>query len=108
MFSEQRQFPGSEAQLEVSASPHSLCALSAVDKSTSLLTKPGSKVDIDLVFQDLARFPIDTNSPPLQGDTWEYCAKSKLIYGTFKVSKSFFRCYIRNSVCNFYQIIMSR
>ena len=89
-FSEQRQFPGSEAQLEVSAAPHSLCALSAVDKSTSLLTKPGNKVDIDRVFQDLARFPIDTNSPPLQSDTWEYCAKSKLIYRTFKVSSAIF------------------
>ena len=80
MFTEQRQFPGSEAQLQISAAPHSLCALSAVDKSTSLLTKPGSKVDMDRVFQDLARFPIDTNSPPLQSDPWEYCAKSKLIY----------------------------
>jgi hypothetical protein len=79
MFSEQRQFPGSEAQLQISAAPHSLCALSAVDKSTSLLAKPGSKVDMDRVFQDLARFPIDTNSPPLQSDPWEYCAKSKLM-----------------------------
>jgi len=90
-FSEQRQFPGSEAQLEISAAPHSLCALSAVDKSTNLLAKPGSEVDIDRVFQDLARFPIDTNSPPLQSDNWEYCAKSKLIYRTFKVSKFFFQ-----------------
>jgi hypothetical protein len=78
-FSEQRQFPGSEAHLDISAAPHSLCALSAVDKSTSFLGKAGGKVDMDRVFQHLARFPIDTNSAPLQRDTWEYCSKSELI-----------------------------
>jgi hypothetical protein len=78
-FSEQRKFPGSEAELQISAAPRSLCALSAVDKSASFLTKPGSKVDMDRVFQDLARFPVDTNSAPLQSDPWEYCAKSELI-----------------------------
>jgi hypothetical protein len=73
--SEQRKFPGSEAQLQISAAPNSLCALSAVDKSTNLLAKPGSRVDMDRVFQDLARFPINTNNPPLQSDPWKYVQK---------------------------------
>lgn len=77
-FSENRQFPGSEAQLEITAAPQSLCALSAVDKSTSFLAKPGNKVDMERVFQELSRFPIDANSAPLQSDPWEYCAKSEL------------------------------
>lgn len=76
-FSEQRQFPGSEAQLEITAAPHSLCALSVVDKSTSFMTKSGNKVDMERVFQELSRFPIDANSAPLQSDPWEYCAKSE-------------------------------
>ncbi|PNF16410.1 Murinoglobulin-1 [Cryptotermes secundus] len=74
-FSEHRQFPGSETLLEISASPHSLCAVSAVDKSISFLGKPGSKLDVDRMFQDLSRFAIDANSAPLQTDPWEYCAK---------------------------------
>jgi hypothetical protein len=78
MFSERRQFPGSEAQLEISAAPHSLCALSAVDKSITFLGKPGGKLDVERTFQDLSRFAIDANSPPLQTDPWEYCAKSEL------------------------------
>ncbi|XP_069700318.1 alpha-1-inhibitor 3-like isoform X2 [Periplaneta americana] len=74
-FSEKRQYPGSEAQMKISAMPRSLCALLAVDKSTSLLAKPGNKMDMDRVFQDISRFRIDTNSAPLQSDPWEYCAK---------------------------------
>jgi hypothetical protein len=77
-FSEHRQFPGSEAQLDISAAPYSLCAVSAVDKSISFLGKPGSKLDVDRMFQDLSRFAIDANSAPLQTDPWEYCAKSEL------------------------------
>jgi hypothetical protein len=77
-FSELRQFPGSEAQLEISAAPHSLCALSAVDKSITFLEKTGSRLDVDRMFQDLSRFAIDANSAPLQTDPWEYCARSEL------------------------------
>lgn len=76
-FSEQHLFPGSEVQLDISAAPHSLCAVSAVDKSTSFMAKPGNKLDMDQVFQDLSHFPIDANAVPLQSDPWEYCAKSE-------------------------------
>lgn len=82
-FSEQRQFPGSEAQLEILAAPHSLCALSAVDKSTSFLAKSGNKLDMERVFQELSRFPIDAKSAPLQSDPQEYCAKSECSFFGF-------------------------
>ena len=78
-FSEQRMYPGSEAELQISSAPLSLCALTAVDKSTSFLSKRTNRVDMDRVFQDLARFPIDANSSPLQSDHWDYCAKSEFI-----------------------------
>ncbi|PSN55938.1 Pregnancy zone protein [Blattella germanica] len=63
--------------IKISAAPNSLCALTAVDKSTSLLSKHSSKVDMDRVFQDLSRFPIEVNSGPIQSDPWEYCVKSQ-------------------------------
>ncbi|CAG2055234.1 unnamed protein product, partial [Timema podura] len=66
--------PGSRASLHVTASPHSLCAVAAVDESTNFLAA-SSALDSERVFRELAHFHIDPSSGPRQKDVWDYCSR---------------------------------
>nr|CAD7413816.1 unnamed protein product [Timema poppensis] len=73
-FQNDQGTPGSRASLHITASPHSLCAVAAVDESTNFLAA-SSALDSEWVFRELAHFHIDPSSGPRQKDVWDYCSK---------------------------------
>ncbi|XP_071446763.1 murinoglobulin-1-like isoform X2 [Hetaerina americana] len=75
-WSDTTLYPGSESKFKIMASPMSLCAVTAVDKSVSFLGKRNN-VDKESIFQSLEQYQIDAMSPPRQADDWEYCEKKR-------------------------------
>ncbi|KAG8221831.1 hypothetical protein J437_LFUL003465, partial [Ladona fulva] len=75
-WSDSTLYPGSKTKFTVEATPESLCALTAVDKSVTFLGT-GNKVDISSIFKEIERFRIDASSSPRQADDWTYCEKKK-------------------------------
>ncbi|XP_046398811.1 alpha-2-macroglobulin-like protein 1 isoform X2 [Ischnura elegans] len=73
-WSDSSLYPGSEASFKIKASPESLCAITAVDKSITFLGKQNN-INRESVFSRLEQYEIDDNSPPRQTDDMEYCKK---------------------------------
>ncbi|XP_063220876.1 murinoglobulin-1-like [Bacillus rossius redtenbacheri] len=77
-FLKQRALPGEEVLVRVTASPASLCAVTAVDDSTGYVTSTGpDRLDSRLVFQQLDRFHVERGDRPRQVDEFEYCSKKQ-------------------------------
>ncbi|XP_067001260.2 alpha-2-macroglobulin-like protein 1 [Anabrus simplex] len=73
-FVEKQQHPGAEVSLQVEAAPKSLCAITAVDKSTHFLST-SNILNTDQVFSALNPFHIEPFNMPRQADNVEYCSK---------------------------------
>lgn len=76
-FAEEKQAPGAQATIQLTAEPQSLCSIGIVDKSVYLLDK-GDLLTASKVSNHL--FPLDTSShtPPQQlTSDYTYCSKIK-------------------------------
>ncbi|XP_037083763.1 LOW QUALITY PROTEIN: murinoglobulin-1-like, partial [Pollicipes pollicipes] len=68
--------PGESASFTVSASPDSVCGVSAVDRSTELLGT-GNQITVDGVFSRLWQFVSQAHDTPVQVTTEDYCLRQQ-------------------------------
>ncbi|XP_037082137.1 LOW QUALITY PROTEIN: alpha-1-macroglobulin-like [Pollicipes pollicipes] len=69
--------PGESASFTVSASPDSVCGVSAVDRSTELLGTD-NQITVDGVFARLRQFVSQAHDTPVQVTTEDYCLTQQI------------------------------
>ncbi|XP_044739302.1 pregnancy zone protein-like isoform X4 [Chrysoperla carnea] len=80
-WNSEQVYPGEMTTLNIKSSPNAVCSVSAVDKSTSFLSK-SSKITKSQVFNDgLNQFKIDENTQPQQKNTLIKCGENE--YATY-------------------------